>query len=99
MLTPVPPPTYPPPALVSMIAINMTFFDRHGLFDKVPSLSTSMAIVIIVVFSIAIVGLLGMVAYMLLRPAGAAEAERKARLGVGGAWLLCLLACNVCLFD
>jgi hypothetical protein len=37
----------------------------------------------VVIFSVAIVGMLGMVAYLLMRPAGAAEAERKAKLGIG----------------
>jgi hypothetical protein len=74
-----------------MIAINMTFFDKHGVFEKIPAMSTSMAIAVVVIFSVAIVGMLGMVAYLLMRPAGAAEAERKAKLGINeGAFALFL---------
>jgi hypothetical protein len=74
-----------------MIAINMTFFDKHGVFEKIPAMSTSMAITVVIIFSVAIVGMIAMVAYLLMRPAGAAEAERKAKLGItGGAFTLFL---------
>ena len=66
-------------ALVSLIAINMTFFSRHGVFETVPALSVSFSVIIAAVLGLAIIAMVAMVIFMLLKPAGEAEAERQKR--------------------
>jgi hypothetical protein len=66
-------------ALVSLVAINMTFFSRHGVFEKVPALSVSFSVIIVLFLALAIFGMIGMVVLMLMRPAGQAERDRQRR--------------------
>jgi hypothetical protein len=67
-------------ALVSLVAINMTFFSRHGVLEKVPALSVSFSVIIALFLALALFGMIGMVVLMLMRPAGQAENERQQRV-------------------
>jgi hypothetical protein len=66
-------------ALVSLVAINMTFFSRHGVFEKVPALSVSFSVMIALFLALALFGIVGMIVLMLMRPAGQAERDRQRR--------------------
>jgi hypothetical protein len=66
-------------ALVSLVAINMTFFSRHGVFEKVPALSVSFSVIIVLFLALALIGMIGMVVILLMRPAGQAERNRQRR--------------------
>jgi hypothetical protein len=66
-------------ALVSLVAINMTFFSRHGVLEKVPALSVSFSVIIALFLALALFGMIGMVVFLLVRPSGEAERERQRR--------------------
>jgi hypothetical protein len=79
-------------ALVSLVAINLTFFARHGVFEKVPALSISLSVIIALFLAVALLGMVGMVVFLMLKPAGAAEAERQRKALGGTAYALGALA-------
>jgi hypothetical protein len=64
-----------------MVAINMNFFARHGLFKKVPGLSVSLAVIIAIFLTASLISMLCMVIWLLLEPAGATEKKRQASVG------------------
>jgi hypothetical protein len=64
-----------------MVIINMTFFSRHGSFDRVPALSTALAATVLCVLVIGILAMCALICYMLLRPAGEAERARVDKAG------------------
>jgi hypothetical protein len=66
-----------------MVAINMNFFARYGLFKKAPGLSVSLAVVILIFLTASLISMLCMVIWLLVEPAGAAEKKRQASAGAG----------------
>jgi hypothetical protein len=66
-------------ALVSLVAINMTFFSRHGVLKSTPALSVSFSVIIALFLALALFGMIGMVVFLLVRPSGEAERERQRR--------------------
>jgi hypothetical protein len=66
-----------------MVAINMNFFARYGLFKKAPGLSVSLAVVIVIFLTASLISMLCMVIWLLVEPAGAAEKKRQASAGAG----------------
>jgi hypothetical protein len=53
-------------ALVSMVAINITFFSRNGLLDHIPGMTEYMGMGMMLLFGLVVVGMLAMVAYLVL---------------------------------
>ncbi len=54
-------------AVVSLIAVNMNFFERQGLLRKVPSVTTGLAIALVIIFGVTIVITLSIVAVLLVK--------------------------------
>jgi hypothetical protein len=53
-------------ALVSMVAINITFFSRNGLLDHIPGMTEYLSMGMMLLFGLVVVGMLAMVAYLVL---------------------------------
>jgi uncharacterized membrane protein len=67
-------------SVVSLVAINMTFFSRLGVFENLPVLSLSFGITVIVLIAVVIVGLIVVIAVLLLMSPKEREAKRKSAL-------------------
>jgi hypothetical protein len=67
-------------ALVSMVAINITFFSRNGLLDHIPGMTEYLSMGMMLLFGLVVVGMLAMVVYLVLFKK---EAVLGA-LGIGG---------------
>jgi outer membrane protein assembly factor BamB len=68
-------------ALVSLVAINMTFFSRHRIFERVPALSVSLSVLVATLLAVAVVGIVAVIIVLIIRPAGVAEMMRRLKLG------------------
>jgi hypothetical protein len=64
---------------VALIVVNMTFFSRHGVFSTATALPVSMSVIIVVFIMAAVVGMLLIILWRLLRPTKAYPLDADTR--------------------
>jgi hypothetical protein len=73
-------------AIVSLVAVNINFFERRGISNKIPNFSSAMAITMFVIFAIAIGALAFIIVWLVIKGAPKqAPGDVKAEGEAGGA--------------